>query len=89
VRDSGAEDPGAVVIDEIAGQWLALLAVEPTLVGYAVGFALFRAFDILKPWPVSWADCNVTGGIGVMLDDVLAAAYAGGALYVIALWFPR
>jgi phosphatidylglycerophosphatase A len=88
VRDGGVEDPGAVVIDEIAGQWLVLLAVEPSLIGYGIGFVLFRVFDILKPWPVSWADRDVKGGVGVMLDDVLAAAYAGGALYVVALWFP-
>lgn len=75
-----------MVIDEVAGQWLVLLAVEPDPVWYGVGLALFRIADILKPWPVSWADRNVKGGLGVMLDDVLAAAYAGSALYFLSRW---
>ncbi|MBL4689959.1 MAG: phosphatidylglycerophosphatase A [Rhodospirillales bacterium] len=72
----GAEDPKQVVIDEIAGQWLVLLVVPPGLADYALGFILFRVFDILKPWPVSWADRTIKGGLGVMLDDILAAVYA-------------
>jgi len=68
-----AEDPKQVVIDEIAGQWLVLLAVPPGGIEYALGFVLFRAFDIFKPWPVSWADRTIKGGLGVMLDDILAA----------------
>ncbi len=75
------DDPKAVVIDEICGQWLVLLVVTPDAVHYALGFALFRAFDILKPWPVSWADQKIKGGLGVMVDDVLAAIYAGAVLY--------
>jgi len=86
VRRAGDEDPGAIVIDEIAGQWLVLLAVSPDPLLYGIGFALFRAADIWKPWPVSWADNRIKGGIGVMLDDVLAAIYAGLVLYVIAHW---
>lgn len=82
----GDPDPRRVVIDEIAGQWLTLLAVEPGLVHYAIGFVLFRAFDILKPWPVDWADRRIKGGLGIMLDDVLAAVYAGGALYLLQRW---
>ena len=72
----GAEDPKQVVVDEIAGQWLVLLVVPPGLLDYALGFILFRVFDILKPWPVSWADRTIKGGLGVMLDDILAAVYA-------------
>ncbi len=75
------DDPKQVVIDEICGQWLVLLAVTPDAVHYGLGFALFRAFDIYKPWPVSWADRKIKGGLGVMLDDVLAAIYAGAVLY--------
>jgi phosphatidylglycerophosphatase A len=86
IRQMGDDDPGRVVIDEIAGQWLTLLAVEPDLIHYAVGFVLFRAFDILKPWPVNLADRKIKGGFGVMFDDVLAAAYAGSALYLLARW---
>ncbi len=79
-------DPKSVVIDEICGQWLVLLAVTPDAVHYALGFALFRAADILKPWPVSWADREIKGGLGVMVDDVLAALYAGAALFVLVAW---
>ena len=74
-------DPAPVVIDEVVGQWLTLLAVEPDLVLYGAGFVLFRAADIVKPWPVSWADKHVAGGIGVMLDDVIAGVYAALVLY--------
>ena len=72
----GVEDPKQVVIDEIAGQWLVLAVVPPGWMEYALGFVLFRAFDILKPWPVSWADRTIKGGLGVMIDDILAAVYA-------------
>ncbi len=72
---SGAADPGSIVIDEVAGQWLTLVLIEPSPIGYAAGFVAFRFFDIVKPWPVSWADRKIKGGFGIMLDDVLAAAY--------------
>jgi phosphatidylglycerophosphatase A len=72
VRAEGLEDPSWVVIDEVVGQWLTLLLTPPSLLDYAVGFALFRLFDIWKPWPVSWADQKIKGGLGIMLDDVLA-----------------
>ncbi len=72
VQADGLEDPSWVVIDEVAGQWLTLLLTPPSLIGYLAGFALFRLFDIWKPWPVSWADQKIKGGLGIMLDDVLA-----------------
>ncbi|MFN3075285.1 MAG: phosphatidylglycerophosphatase A [Alphaproteobacteria bacterium] len=79
----GEPDPGRVVIDEVVGQWLTLLATPPEPVGYALGFLLFRIADILKPWPVSWADRKVKGGLGIMLDDVLAAGYAALVLHLV------
>jgi phosphatidylglycerophosphatase A len=79
-RASGVEDPGIVVIDEIAGQWLALLAAPLDPLAYALAFLLFRVFDTWKPWPAGWADRQVKGGLGIMLDDFLAAVYAGLAL---------
>lgn len=82
VRVLKITDPGAVVWDEFVGQWLALapLLVMPQPWWWIfVGFMLFRVFDIVKPWPVSWAD-RLHGGIGVMLDDVIAGAYAALAL---------
>lgn len=80
------DDPGPVVIDEVAGQWLTLLFVPPDLVLYLAGFLLFRLADILKPWPVGWADRAVKGAFGVMLDDLLAGLYAGAALAALAWW---
>jgi phosphatidylglycerophosphatase A len=85
----GAEqDPGWIVVDEAAGMLLALAAL-PAGAGWidvAAAFALFRAFDILKPWPVSWAD-GLEGATGVMLDDVIAGAMAGAVLLLArGLW---
>ncbi|WP_313915392.1 phosphatidylglycerophosphatase A [Tahibacter sp.] len=76
----GAEDPGYIVIDEFVGQWLALAFVPGGWTWILVGFLLFRLFDVWKPWPVSWADRNVGGGFGVMLDDALAGVLAAAAL---------
>jgi len=73
---SGLADPGAIVIDEVAGQWLVLLAAPTDLAAWALAFALFRLFDIWKPWPVRWFDRHVHSGLGIMLDDLLAAGYA-------------
>lgn len=75
------DDPGWVVIDEFAGQWIALLgvgAVAPLEV--AAAFVLFRAFDILKPGPVGWAD-RKHGVFGIMADDIIAGALAALILY--------
>ena len=80
VRSSGVKDPGSIVVDEVAAQWLVLATAPRELWLYAAGFFLFRVADILKPWPASWADRRVPGALGVMLDDVVAAVYAGGIL---------
>jgi phosphatidylglycerophosphatase A len=80
-------DPQIIVIDEVVGQFLTLAVTPPDPLGYALGFLLFRAADILKPWPASWADRSVKGGLGVMLDDVLAALYAAAVLWgILYLW---
>lgn len=68
-------DPKEIVVDEVAGQCLLLAMLPLTWQAYLLGFLLFRAFDIVKPWPVSWADQKVGGALGVMLDDMLAALY--------------
>jgi phosphatidylglycerophosphatase A len=75
-KASGVKDPGDIVIDEVAAQWLVLLPASLDPLSYAAAFLLFRIFDIWKPWPVGWADRRVHGGLGIMLDDLLAAAYA-------------
>jgi len=79
----GKPDAGQIVVDEVAAMWLVLLAVPLTLPWWVLAFALFRLFDITKPQPVKWVDAHVKGGFGVMIDDIIAAAYAVGALYII------
>jgi len=83
------DDPG-IVWDEYVGQWIALLPLVPvmhwdgqTVLAVVIGFALFRLFDIWKPWPISWVDKKVHGGLGIMLDDVIAGAIAGLLLYAL------
>jgi len=79
---SGEHDPGPVVIDEVAGQWLTLAVVPLDPIWYLAGFVAFRGFDILKPWPIKRLEKISDGGFGVMIDDVGAAGYA--ALVLIA-----
>lgn len=71
----GREDPGAVVIDEIAALGLIYACGEFSMTYVIAGFVWFRVFDISKPWPVVWFD-RLHGGLGIMLDDVAAALYA-------------
>ena len=84
-RVTGNKDPGHIVIDEIVGQWIAVLAIAPDFLLYGAGFVLFRIADIFKPWPVSWAE-GLPGGYGVMMDDILAGVYAGIGVYLLAMW---
>ena len=72
---SSGKDPSEIVIDEVVGQWLVLTVAPLEPYYYLAGFLLFRFCDIAKPWPASWADHKVDGGLGIMLDDVLAALY--------------
>ena len=83
-RRIGQRDPGSIVIDEVAGQWLTLAAAPASVWSYAAGFALFRAADILKPWPARLAERRLPGGLAVMTDDIVAALYAGAALWGLA-----
>lgn len=76
-------DSPAIVIDEIVGVWFALLAAPKSLDGVIAGFVLFRLLDIAKPWPISWADRNLKGGLGTMVDDVMAGVAATGVLALI------
>ncbi len=75
-RRIGVHDHGGIVWDEIAGMYVTLLIAPPTLLGYALGFVLFRLFDIVKPWPIRDLDHRLGGGLGIMLDDLAAALYA-------------
>lgn len=70
------KDPRSVVIDEAAGQFIALFLISPQWILCAASFVLFRFFDILKPFPIKQVE-TFPGGFGIMLDDILAAIYAG------------
>jgi phosphatidylglycerophosphatase A len=75
-RRTREHDPGAIVIDEIAAMFLVLTVAPLNWGWFGIGFVLFRIADILKPWPASWADRSLKGGVGVMVDDIFAAFYA-------------
>ncbi len=86
---SGEHDHGGIVWDEFVGVWLVLLLLptdawqgEHQAWWWLAAFALFRLFDILKPWPIGWVDQRVSGGFGIMLDDVLAALFALMGIWV-------
>src|SRR5689334_3712840 len=82
VAASGLHDPRFVVIDEVAAQWLVLLAAPLDGRWYAAAFLLFRLFDIVKPWPIRLVERRVPGGLSIMLDDVMAAIYALAVLLI-------
>jgi phosphatidylglycerophosphatase A len=82
----GQDDPSAVVWDEIIGYWVTMLFAPSGWEWVLIGFLLFRLFDIWKPWPVSYADKNLHGGLGIMLDDVLAGVYAGLGIWIVSIW---
>ena len=86
LEDDTDSDPKEVVIDEVAGQWLTLIPVAPDPILYTLGFLLFRVFDIIKPWPVGWADKNLKGAWGVMIDDILAGLYAAIIIFTLDKW---
>lgn len=72
----GVHDHGAIVWDEFAGLFITMLFAPVSVVTVVLGFCLFRLFDILKPWPASVIDTRIKGGLGIMLDDVVAGIYA-------------
>ncbi len=85
-------DDGRIVWDEFVGQWIALLPLAPLLTLDApgvlwvlLGFGLFRLFDVWKPWPISWLDRHVHGGLGIMVDDLVAGLFAAAVLWL-AVW---
>ena len=86
-RHVGLKDPGIVVVDEVVGQWVTLAALPFTPVTAGLGFLLFRAMDIVKPWPARDLE-QVPGGWGIMADDVAAGVYAHLALRVFLLVWP-
>ena len=82
-RDLGAHDHPGIVLDEIAGFLVTMTALPSDWIWIAAGFAAFRLFDIAKPWPISLADRKVGGGLGIMLDDLIAGALACAVLHAV------
>jgi phosphatidylglycerophosphatase A len=86
-RSFGRSDPGPVVIDEVLGMLVTLALVPVSLSGAVIGFVVFRAFDIVKPWPVNRAEA-LPEGLGIMSDDLLAGLYGNLVMRVLAWAVP-
>lgn len=87
-KDAGVHDHKAIVWDEIAGFLITMVAAPAVhIIWVAVGFALFRFFDVLKPFPINIIDKKVYGGLGIMLDDILAGVFAAISLHFIAVGY--
>jgi len=82
-QDSESKDNSFIVIDEVAGMIVALSFISHDVILYLFTFLLFRIFDIFKPWPISWVDKNIKGGLGILLDDLIAGFAAGGIILAI------
>lgn len=88
-KDLGVHDHGGIVWDEFVGVWIALWLAPAGWAWLVAGFLLFRLFDIWKPWPIGWVDTRVGGGLGIMLDDVLAGFMTLGVLALAELLIAR
>lgn len=90
-KATDTHDASEIVIDEVAGIWLALAFAPVSLTAFALAFVLFRFFDITKPWPIGWADKTLPGGLGIMTDDMIAGAFAGIIVYLVNHygWLPH
>jgi len=82
-EDAGVHDHGAIVWDEIVGFLITMFLIPLSWQSVIVGFVLFRIFDIFKPWPISFIDKNIHGGLGIMLDDVIAGFAALVCMHII------
>ncbi|MEO5356539.1 MAG: phosphatidylglycerophosphatase A [Nitrospirae bacterium YQR-1] len=78
----GKKDSGHIIIDEVVGYFVSVLYVDGTMVVYMLAFFLFRVFDIFKPPPVNYVEKTLSGGLGVMMDDVAAGLYVNVALQI-------
>lgn len=88
VGRDGDADPGYIVVDEVAGQLLALAFAPQAWWGWLIAFAAFRVADIAKPFPAGWCDRNIGGGFGVMADDMVAGLQAGIATWIACSFTP-
>lgn len=87
-RKLGVHDHPGIVWDEIVGYLITMFMAPAGLMWIIIGFALFRLFDIWKPWPIGWLDAKVSGGFGIMIDDVLAGIYAACLLQLLVFLLP-
>ncbi|MGI9282887.1 MAG: phosphatidylglycerophosphatase A family protein [Endozoicomonas sp.] len=83
-RDLGVHDHPGIVWDEFVGYWITMLLAPSGWEWVLIGFILFRIFDIWKPWPIGWLDRKVHGGLGIMIDDIIAGIFALISLQLIA-----
>ena len=81
----GVHDHQGIVWDEIVGYWITMTGIAVSLQTVIAGFMLFRFFDIVKPWPIRQIDRSVAGGLGIMLDDVIAGVFAWAVLNILHL----
>jgi len=81
-----SKDPGAIVIDEIAGMVITMIGIPFTWINVGLGFLIFRVFDVVKPFPVSYCDKKIKGAWGVVLDDVVAGIYACIVLWLVNIY---
>jgi phosphatidylglycerophosphatase A len=86
-RGLGVPDHSGIVWDEVCGFGLTMWAAPKGGLWVAIGFILFRIFDIVKPWPIAWIDRKIQGGLGVMVDDLMAGVYAWIGLQLIHRFF--
>ncbi|WP_018694041.1 phosphatidylglycerophosphatase A family protein [Algicola sagamiensis] len=84
-NDASCHDHPAIVWDEVVGFLITMIAVPPSVATVCVGFIAFRVFDIVKPWPISYFDKQVHGGLGIMLDDVIAGIFAAITVHLLML----
>ncbi len=84
-EDLGVHDHGGIVWDEFVGLWVAMAALPVSWASIILGFGLFRLFDIFKPWPISWMDKNISGGLGIMLDDIAAGVATAVSIGLLSL----
>jgi phosphatidylglycerophosphatase A len=82
----GVHDHGSIVWDEFIGMWITLMAIPAMSWQWVLaGFVIFRIFDMWKPWPIRWFDQNVHGGMGIMVDDIIAGVISAVILYGLGL----
>ncbi|MEX2131532.1 MAG: phosphatidylglycerophosphatase A [Pseudohongiellaceae bacterium] len=87
-RDLQIQDHPGIVWDEFVGYWITMFLAPSGWIWVVAGFAMFRLLDIVKPWPVGWADRQVHGGLGIMLDDAIAGIMAALTLQAVNFLLP-